>query len=96
LNAAERRVWDAFQKVCSNFWEIKKSQNYVEIVEDLIFLYLAYGCNMSWKLHFPQSHLDFFPENMAAVSDEQGERFPQDKYRMEKMIQWQLERRYVG
>jgi len=60
LNDAERGVWDAFKKACSNFWEIKKSENYVEIVEDLLFSYLAVGCNMSWKIHFLQSHLDFF------------------------------------
>ena len=77
-------MWNAFEKVCSIFWEIKKSENYVEIVEILLFSYLALGCNMSWKLHFLQSHLDFFPGNMAAVSDEHGERFRQDKYRMEK------------
>jgi hypothetical protein len=86
LNAAKRRVWGAFEKVCSNFWGNKKeSENYIEIVEDLLFSYLALGCNMSWKLHFLQSHLDFFfPGNMAAVSDEHGERFHQDKYRMGK------------
>jgi hypothetical protein len=40
---------------------------------------------MSWKLHFLQPHFDFFPGNMAAISDEQGERFHQDKYQMEKI-----------
>ena len=33
---------------------------------------------MSIKLHFLHSHLDDFPENLGAVSDEQGERFHQD------------------
>ena len=33
---------------------------------------------MSLKLHFLLSHLDFFYENMGAVSDEHGERFHQD------------------
>ena len=36
------------------------------------------GCNMSLKLHFLQSHLNFFKEDMAAVSDENGEHFHQD------------------
>ena len=33
---------------------------------------------MSFKIHFLSSHLDRFPENLGAVSDEQGERFQQD------------------
>jgi len=38
---------------------------------------------MSLKIHFLHSHLDFFPENLGAVSDEQGERFHQDIQLME-------------
>ncbi|GFU51056.1 hypothetical protein TNCV_2414841, partial [Trichonephila clavipes] len=30
---------------------------------------------MSVKVHFLHSHLDYFPENLRAVSEEQGERF---------------------
>jgi hypothetical protein len=33
------------------------------------------GCNISLKLHFLHSHIDYFPECKAAVSDEHGERF---------------------
>jgi hypothetical protein len=33
---------------------------------------------MSLKIHFLLSHLDFFPPNPGAVSDEYGERFHQD------------------
>ena len=33
---------------------------------------------MSIEIHFLFSHLDRFPENLGAVSDEQGERFHQD------------------
>jgi hypothetical protein len=52
----------------ATFWVIKKSGNYVEIVEELLSSFCALGCNMSLKLHFLQSHVDFFPGNMAAVS----------------------------
>ena len=34
--------------------------------------------NMSLKIHIMHSHLDFFPENMGAVSDEHCEWFHQD------------------
>ncbi|GBN75589.1 hypothetical protein AVEN_197380-1 [Araneus ventricosus] len=35
-------------------------------------------CNMTFTIHFLQSHLDFFPENIGSVSDEHSERFHQD------------------
>jgi hypothetical protein len=41
------------------------------------------GCNMSLKIHFLESHLDFFPENLGEVNDEHGERFQQDINRYE-------------
>jgi hypothetical protein len=41
-----------------------------KLVSDLSTAYKAMGCNMSLKVHFLDSHLDFFPENLGAVSDE--------------------------
>jgi len=41
-------------------------------------------CNMSLKIHFLESHLDLFPENLGKVSDERGERFNQDILAKEK------------
>jgi len=42
---------------------------------------------MSLKIHFPESHLDFFPENLGDVSDGHGERFHQDIMAVEKQYQ---------
>jgi len=42
---------------------------------------------MSLKIHFLESHLDFFPENLGEVSDEHCERFHQDIMVMEKRYQ---------
>jgi hypothetical protein len=39
---------------------------------------------MSLKIHFLNSLLDFFPENLGVVSEEQGERFHQDIKEMER------------
>jgi len=36
------------------------------------------GCNMSLKIHFLESHLDFIPENLDEVSDYHCESFHQD------------------
>ena len=49
--------------------------------------YKVLGCKMSLKLHFLFSHLDQFPENLGAVSEEQGERFHQDIKEMERRYQ---------
>jgi hypothetical protein len=38
----------------------------------------ALGCAMSLKVHFLNSHLGYFSENLGDVSEEQGERFHQD------------------
>ena len=43
---------------------------------------------MPLELHFLQSHLDFFPGNIGAASDEHGESFLQDIS--------QIENRYSG
>jgi hypothetical protein len=47
---------------------------------------------MSLKVHFLDSHLEFFPANLGTVSDEHGERFHQDISNMEKRYQgkWSL------
>ena len=42
---------------------------------------------MSLKIHFLHSHLNFFPPNLGAVSDEHGERFHQDITKMESNYQ---------
>ncbi|GBO27529.1 hypothetical protein AVEN_198271-1, partial [Araneus ventricosus] len=42
---------------------------------------------MSLKVHFLDSHLDYFPENLGEVSEEQDERFHQDIKEMERRYQ---------
>jgi hypothetical protein len=34
---------------------------------------LTLGCVMSLKLYFWHSHLDYFPENLRALSEEKGD-----------------------
>lgn len=88
LQDAEKRAWSAFVEVCHNFLGNKKSESYQDNVKELISSYKHLGCNMSLKIHFLDSHLDFFPPNLGAVSDEHGERFHQDIMH--------IERRYNG
>ena len=65
----------------------RKAENYRDMVADLVQCYKAVGCNMSLKVHLLDSHLDFFPENLGAVRDEQGERCHQESSTMQKQYQ---------
>ena len=47
----------------------------------------AQCCKMSLKVHFLLSHIDNFPENLGAYSEEQGERFHQDVRDIERRYQ---------
>jgi len=50
----------------------RRAQNYEDLVNNLLQSYQTLGSYMSLKIHFLHSHLDFFPENCGAVSDEHG------------------------
>jgi hypothetical protein len=84
VNSTERRAWKASENACRNFLGNDKEENYSETVQELISSHNTMGCNMSLKLYFLHTHLDFFPKNMGAFSDEHGERFHQDISQTEK------------
>ena len=65
----------AFWQVLSNFFGNTKSLNYKELVENLLCAFQKLGCNMNVKVHFIHSHLNYFPENLGAMTEEQGECF---------------------
>ena len=75
----------SLKPVMANFLENHKSTDSVYVARRCVEAYRVMGCNMSFKIHLLDSHLDLFPENLGAVSDEHGERFHQDisvmKYR---------------
>ena len=85
LNETERNVWLSW--ICEDFSGNHKAANYQDVVQDLLTSYKAMGCNMSLKIHFLGSHLDFFTENLGEVSDEHSERFHQYSLAMEKRDQ---------
>ena len=78
MTRTEKRAWLSFVQVVENFLGNKKSENFGEIVHEMLTSYQLLGCNMSIKVHFLFSHLEQFPANLGDVSDEQGERFHQD------------------
>jgi hypothetical protein len=88
-----KAAWQAFKNVMKSLLGNHMAENYHhELVSDLLTAYKAMRCNMSLKVHFSDSHLDFFSENLSAVSDEHKERFHQDISNMEKWYQgkWSL------
>jgi len=78
LSDKEKAAWQSFEKVSNGFLGNFKAANFRKLVQDLKDSYEQLECNMSLKMHFLFSHLDFFPLNCGDVSDENGERFHQD------------------
>jgi hypothetical protein len=75
LNVKELAAWNGFKLVVSNFLGNHRAENYEQLIDDMLCHYRNMGCRMSLKMHSLHSHLDFFPVNLGAVSDEHGERF---------------------
>ncbi|GBM47203.1 hypothetical protein AVEN_271264-1 [Araneus ventricosus] len=84
METNERKAWESFKLVITSFLGNKKDPNYKSIVEEMIKNVKILGCSVSLKVHFLDSHLEYFLENLGAVSEEQGERFHQDIKEMER------------
>lgn len=96
LQGNELAAWQSFKAVVHGFLGNVKSDDWEAIVQQLIVNYRSMGCRMSLKVHFLDSHLDFFPENLGAVSDEHGERFHQDISTMERRYQGRCDSGMMG
>ncbi|GBL83795.1 hypothetical protein AVEN_132680-1 [Araneus ventricosus] len=84
----EKEAWDSFKDVVHRVLENTKDPLYKTNVQRMLTAYEAQRCKMSLKVQFLHSHIDHFPENLGAYSEEQGERFHQDVS--------DIERRYQG
>jgi hypothetical protein len=71
-------------------------EKYSKNVQELISSHSAMGYNMSWKTSCAAFRLDFFPDNVRAISDEHGERFHQDISQIEKRYIGKWESKYIG
>ena len=87
MTGLESHAWNEFKSIVENFLGNHKSDDYVRLVENMIHCYQALGSRMSVKIHFLHCHLDYFPSNLGAFSEEQGERFHQDICEMERRNQ---------
>ena len=87
MNIKEKTAWSSFVVVVKNFLGNKKAENYADLVDEMLEAFCDLGCKMSIKLHYVNSHLDQFPENLGDVSEEQGEQFYQDLKTIEDRYQ---------
>ncbi|XP_076804684.1 uncharacterized protein LOC143448723 [Clavelina lepadiformis] len=93
MSELEENAWLSYKNLVKGFLGNTRAENYIEIVLKLLESYRELGCNMSIKMQFLHSHFPNSPENLAAVSDKQGERFHQDLKVMEERYQgrWDLQ-----
>ena len=84
LSETERTTWLSFKRICNEFLGNHKAVKYYDVVKDLLPSYTAMGCRMKLKIHFLESHLNLFPENLAEVSEERRERFHHDIMTIQK------------
>lgn len=93
----ELRKWskgksNSFDLLSPVLW--REPQN--QIVKKMIENFGKMGCSMSIKLHFLNSHLDYFPDILGAVSEDQGERFHQDLKEIERRYQGKWNKRMMA
>jgi hypothetical protein len=69
LSEVGKAAWESLHNVITNFGGNRKAQNYRDMVTDNAESYKSVRCNMNLKVHFLHSHLDFFSDNLEAVSD---------------------------
>jgi hypothetical protein len=87
MTEVEREAWIAFKSVVTKFLGNNKGPDYITNVANMLEKFKVLKCLMSLKINFLNLHLDFFPENLGAVSEEQGECFHQDIKEMERIYQ---------
>lgn len=67
-----------------HFLGTHEDKNYKMKVKNLLIAYKNKKCNISFKIHFLDSHIDFVPPNNDDVSDEHGKCFHQVIVTIEK------------
>ncbi len=87
MTKTEKNAWFSFKEVVYNFLGNYRDTKYETIVSTMLSHFRKLGCLMSLKLHYLFSHLDYFPENVGAFSEEMGERFHQDLKEKERHYQ---------
>ena len=87
----DKNAWHSFtavaQNLLGNFKAPRPMLTIATFLKQLLNSYKQLRRNMSVKIHFLYSHTNYFPENLGAMSEEQGELFHQDIKTMEGRYQ---------
>ncbi|GBN58024.1 hypothetical protein AVEN_70902-1 [Araneus ventricosus] len=83
----EKEAWNSFKFIVHRFLGNTKDPLYKIIVQCTLTAYEAKGCKMSLTVHFLHSHIECFPENLSAYSENQVQRFHQDVRVIERRYQ---------
>ena len=87
LRETELFAWLPLKSVVTNFLVNQRTAEYEKEIKELLKSFRQIGAQMSIKLHFLWSHLEYFPKNCENLSEERGERFQQDICIMEESYQ---------
>lgn len=77
LTEDESTAWDAVKAVRYGFLSTHRNPDYEVLVQNMLDAFKVINVNMSPKIHYLNSHLDFFARQLPTESDERGERFYQ-------------------
>jgi len=86
----KKEAWESFADLVHKSLVNRKDDNYKRILGRVLIAHEAQGYQMSLKVHFLHSHLEYFPQNLDSYSQEQGERFHQDLRTMGKHYQGRM------
>ena len=65
LHGNEFDAWVGFKKVCTDFLGCHYSENFRDVTAEMLNTYKILECKMSLKVHFLDSHVDFFHKNTS-------------------------------
>ena len=65
MSEKEKEAWDSFKDVVLKFLVNRRDENYKDIAARMLNAFKEQGCNMSLKVHFLHSHVNYFPENLG-------------------------------
>lgn len=77
LNKDELIAWRSVKEVIHGLLGKNRSENYQSSVDTMMNAFSKIHVNMSLKIHYLHHHLDYFGQQLATESDEQGERYHQ-------------------
>ena len=83
----QKSGWLSFKNVIKKFLGNFKSPDWIKGVSGIVDSFQKLKPSMSLKLHFIDSYIEYFPENLEDYSEEQGERFHQNITVMEQRYQ---------